>query len=186
MSQYAEWLKHPLWQRKRLEILQRDEFCCTRCNADEKTLHVHHGYYARGLKPWESEEETLYTLCEECHEREQALLDRIQRRLGALGDHLETVLGFLDSLSAEHPSQAFVCESPDYMFGLGARYCLTESEVFAKAKRDSAYRITDGQPLSAMYRRWAAPTWPSSGRCTSQRRTPKTSAEPRPTRLGPL
>jgi len=31
MSTYAEKLKHPLWQRKRLEILNRDGFKCAQC-----------------------------------------------------------------------------------------------------------------------------------------------------------
>ena len=33
-----------------------------------KTLHVHHGYYAKGMAPWDYAEETLLTVCVDCHE----------------------------------------------------------------------------------------------------------------------
>ena len=157
MSQYSELLKHPKWQRKRLEILKRDEFTCRRCDETDKTLHVHHGYYRRGLNPWEYEDETLFTLCEDCHEREQALLDRVHRRLGHLGLNLETVLGFLDALAAEHPRDEFVFESPEYGFGLGAAHGLTEDEVFTEAKKHPSFRITGGQLMTAHFRKIGKP-----------------------------
>lgn len=65
---YAEKFKDPRWQKKRLEILERDGFSCVLCGTEKITLHVHHGYYERGFDPWEYESETLWTLCEECHE----------------------------------------------------------------------------------------------------------------------
>lgn len=68
MSNYSELLQNPKWQKKRLEILERDKFTCRSCNADWKTLHVHHLYYDNKLKPWEYKEWDLITLCEDCHE----------------------------------------------------------------------------------------------------------------------
>jgi hypothetical protein len=65
---YAEQLKHPNWQRKRLEILGRDEFRCQVCYDDESTLHVHHKHYHKGRMAWEYEAHELVTLCENCHE----------------------------------------------------------------------------------------------------------------------
>lgn len=70
MSTYAEKLKHPLWQRKRLEILNRDGFKCRCCGNGEKTLHVHHLKYTRGRDPWDYPDASLVTLCEVCHETE--------------------------------------------------------------------------------------------------------------------
>ena len=70
MSTYAEKLKHPLWQRKRLEILNRDGFKCRCCGNGEKTLHVHHLKYSRGRAPWDCPDASLVTLCEVCHEVE--------------------------------------------------------------------------------------------------------------------
>lgn len=64
---YSELLNHPKWQRKRLEIMQRDDFKCRLCGDDETTLHIHHKEYINGNKPWEYEESYLITLCEHCH-----------------------------------------------------------------------------------------------------------------------
>lgn len=66
MSYYLK-LKDPRWQKKRLEILQRDEFQCTCCGDTETELHVHHCYYEFGKELWEYEDEFLITLCYECH-----------------------------------------------------------------------------------------------------------------------
>lgn len=67
-TSYGEQLRHPNWQRKRLEILQRDEFTCQACHDSESTLHVHHRRYIKGNKVWEYDDNDLVTLCEECHE----------------------------------------------------------------------------------------------------------------------
>lgn len=69
-SEYLEKLKDPRWQRKRLEILQRDKFMCQACGEDSHTLHVHHRYYIPGAEPWEAPSESLVTLCADCHETE--------------------------------------------------------------------------------------------------------------------
>lgn len=52
-SSYYDLFKHPKWQKKRLKILELAGFECERCGAKNKTLHVHHKYYEKGLKPWE-------------------------------------------------------------------------------------------------------------------------------------
>jgi hypothetical protein len=64
---YSELLKHPKWQRKRLEIMQRDNFKCCLCLDEETTLNVHHKQYMNGKKPWEYEDDNFMTLCEDCH-----------------------------------------------------------------------------------------------------------------------
>lgn len=64
---YAEKLKHPKWQRKRLEILSRDNFKCRLCGDEETELHVHHKEYHNGCEPWEYENSLLVTLCKHCH-----------------------------------------------------------------------------------------------------------------------
>lgn len=65
---YSEQLKDPRWQKKRLEIMERDKFTCQRCYDDESTLHVHHKHYHKGRMPWDYEPHELVTLCESCHE----------------------------------------------------------------------------------------------------------------------
>lgn len=63
---YSEKLKDPRWQKKRLEILNRDKFTCLLCGDTTTTLHVHHKAY-NGLEPWEAGHQELETLCDHCH-----------------------------------------------------------------------------------------------------------------------
>lgn len=65
---YAEKLKDPRWQKKRLEIFSRSNFSCEECGATDKTLAVHHLFYERGKPPWD-EKQILKGLCEGCHEK---------------------------------------------------------------------------------------------------------------------
>lgn len=93
--QYLELLRDPRWQRKRLEIFERDGFICLECGADDKTLHVHHLFYGQG-GPWMTPEFALRTLCEECHEsasrvtcKEEHGVDQYMWSLLVLGRTLE-------------------------------------------------------------------------------------------------
>lgn len=93
-STYIEKLKDPRWQKSRLFILERDEWACRSCSANNKTLHVHHTYYEHGKDPWDYPAPSLITLCEECHEEEkgargyeeEALLSLLRRRGYLSGD----------------------------------------------------------------------------------------------------
>jgi hypothetical protein len=69
-SNYIEKLKDPRWQRKRLEILQRDNFTCQKCFDNENTLNVHHRRYLINRDIWDYPDNLLVTLCEECHREE--------------------------------------------------------------------------------------------------------------------
>ena len=71
---YSEKLKDPRWQKKRLRILERDNWTCRRCLSADKTLHVHHRYYIKGANPWEYHDEVLRTLCEDCHLTEERII----------------------------------------------------------------------------------------------------------------
>ena len=66
---YKEELLDPRWQKKRLKILERDNFTCQECGETESTLHVHHKKYFKG-KAWEINDKYLITLCKNCHESE--------------------------------------------------------------------------------------------------------------------
>ena len=63
---YSEKLKDPRWQKKRLEILDRDSFTCKLCGDEETTLNVHHLKYT-GQYPWDIDSDFLITYCEDCH-----------------------------------------------------------------------------------------------------------------------
>jgi len=65
---YLEKLKSPQWQKKRLEILQRDSFTCQLCSDTETELQVHHLKYTG--EPQDAPNEDLQTLCKHCHETE--------------------------------------------------------------------------------------------------------------------
>ncbi len=69
MLSYKEQLQHPNWQRKRLEIFQRDDFTCQICGATDKQIQVHHLYYLPGTHVWEYDDEAMKTVCNEHHEQ---------------------------------------------------------------------------------------------------------------------
>jgi len=81
---YAEQLKSPKWQKKRLEILSRDNFTCHNCGDTESQLHVHHGYYDKSLKLWEYQNETLHTVCFSCHSEMHSVLENLKDKIGEL------------------------------------------------------------------------------------------------------
>lgn len=98
-STYREKLKDPRWQRKRLEILERDNWTCCVCGATEDTLNVHHGYYCRGRNPWDYPDDTLWTLCEICHGEHQAWLTEVHAAIGRVHpQHYHRFVSAIDDL----------------------------------------------------------------------------------------
>jgi hypothetical protein len=75
---YGQQLKHPNWQRKRLERLSEAAFECENCGDKNTTLHVHHKRYIKGRLAWEYGSDELMVLCEPCHEEEHAMLDELR------------------------------------------------------------------------------------------------------------
>ena len=73
---YREKLRHPLWQKKSLLILDRDGWKCCSCDSASKTLNVHHLIYAK-RDPWDYPDHVLQTLCEDCHKVRQEITDRV-------------------------------------------------------------------------------------------------------------
>ncbi len=76
---YLEKLKDPRWQKKRLEILNRDEWSCRICGDKETTLNIHHVAYSG--EPWEADSNSLLTMCESCHKDETEWLKTSQKEL---------------------------------------------------------------------------------------------------------
>lgn len=66
---YKEQLKSPKWQRKRLEIFERDKFTCQICLDTEEQIQVHHKSYDNNKQAWEYGNDRLITLCSTCHTR---------------------------------------------------------------------------------------------------------------------
>lgn len=74
----SDYLK-PQWQKKRLEIMERDNFECVVCGDKKSTLHVHHSHYIKGKKVWEYSNCTFMTLCESCHKAEHEEIKQIDK-----------------------------------------------------------------------------------------------------------
>ena len=97
---YSEKLKDPRWQKKRLEIFNRDNFACRGCHCDFEMLAVHHAKYLPNTEPWDYPDCLLITLCESCHESErdnrrdieQFLLEQLRER-GFLVRDIENLAG---------------------------------------------------------------------------------------------
>jgi 5-methylcytosine-specific restriction endonuclease McrA len=77
---YSEKLLDPRWQKKRLEIMQRDGFACFWCGDTKTTLHVHHEMYL-GDDPWDTPDECLITLCSDCHSINHLGLTALEKTL---------------------------------------------------------------------------------------------------------
>lgn len=70
---YSDLLKRPAWQKKRLEILNRDSWACRFCGDNASELHIHHLIYLPDRLPWDYPDEYLVTLCHACHQDEESL-----------------------------------------------------------------------------------------------------------------
>ena len=85
---YEDLLKDPRWQKRRLEIMQRDNFTCQHCGNglnDGVPLNVHHIRYRRNLMPWEYDDADLTTLCEKCHKEEHSVETKTKSNLYKVG-----------------------------------------------------------------------------------------------------
>lgn len=97
---FAEQLKHPKWQQKRLEVMQRCGFMCINCEDKNTTLHIHHPFYRKGAKLWEYETDELLCLCEKCHQETHAVDSQIRSEITDLQlmcgmGQLSVLLGWL-------------------------------------------------------------------------------------------
>lgn len=109
MAAYSEKLKDPRWQKKRLEILERDDWTCQMCGDTRSTLHVHHRMYISGLAPWDYPDNLLTVLCESCHqdagplvaEEQRLLLEFLHGDIQCTGDDLCNLRRLLDMIDSE-------------------------------------------------------------------------------------
>lgn len=67
---YAEKLRDPRWQKKRLQVFNRDKWTCRFCGHEERNLQIHHTRYFNDIEPWEYDNTYLITLCHKCHQSE--------------------------------------------------------------------------------------------------------------------
>jgi hypothetical protein len=115
---YAELLKDPRWQRKRLEVLEKNDFQCQSCGDKTTQLHVHHGCYLRGRRPWEYEDQFYHVLCDSCHQLAHKKKDILDHQIGQLApcyyDNLTHILvasgGDCESVLAFNMATFHFCE----------------------------------------------------------------------------
>ena len=73
---YSELLKDPRWQKKRLEIFDRDGWKCVECGEIRTNLHGHHIKYIKNRLPWDYPDHLIITLCENCHKNKHGKDDK--------------------------------------------------------------------------------------------------------------
>lgn len=142
---YWELLKHPNWQRKRLEVLESNGFACEDCGSTENTLNVHHTYYEKGLKPWEYPSESLRALCEDCHKKAQDIMTSLHRQIGKLElSDITRLFGCALGLEAwTFPHTPIEVSSYDVAVGISDVWGVSEVQVM-DALRDG---VIDGYKL---------------------------------------
>ena len=77
MLSYKEQLQHPNWQRKRLQVFERDNFSCKICGNTENQLSVHHLCYFPKMHIWDYDNELMITVCPEHHKQLQFDLPKL-------------------------------------------------------------------------------------------------------------
>lgn len=121
---YSEQLKHPKWQRRRLERLNAAQFMCESCGEAEKTLHVHHRRYIKGRMAWEYDDEELPVLCEDCHALEHDARSRLDALISRMDiSDIMIMTGYAEGLALRYSwgeSTAPICaDSGEFVIGLG-------------------------------------------------------------------
>lgn len=82
---HSDYYQDVRWQRKRLEILERDQFTCQKCQASgNDMLHVHHRHYLTTRMPWDYPSELLISLCSKCHKQEEDTREILRELVPAL------------------------------------------------------------------------------------------------------
>lgn len=144
---YWELLQHPKWQEKRLRMLSLNAFSCSDCGSTEKTLHVHHSYYEKGLAPWEYPDESLHVLCVDCHKKAQDQMVAMQRQIGRieLGD-LDRLYGYALGVEAQNfPHAVIDVGSYEQAWGIADAWGLRAEDVIGSLTESSidGYRLTE-------------------------------------------
>jgi hypothetical protein len=152
-EEFWENYKHPLWQKKRTEILQRAGFKCEHCGSEEETLHVHHWYYQRDKKPWEYENHALACLCEQCHEK--AGCNQLCIKIWLAGLELaysQEIIGFLKALDCFGTGISAKIDSTEMAIGFGALWGLHSSDIMAQVGNDQMLKTSDLPDMAANWK----------------------------------
>jgi hypothetical protein len=124
---YSDQLKHPKWQKRRLEMLNAQNFCCQRCKSNEDTLHVHHRRYVKGRNVWEYDDSELVVLCEFCHQEEHENSEFINKLIFLIPDeYRQDFTSLLAGISYVFTSDNEILKNSEplmFMAGIAAIKC---------------------------------------------------------------
>lgn len=145
---YFELLQHPKWQEKRLEILKLAGFSCENCGNKEETLHVHHTYYEKGLKPWDYPVASLRSLCATCHQTAQDRMVLMNRAIGVLDSgQLDALYGYaLASSADDYPDAPIDVFSYEVAMGVASYWNVYPDDVLDALEGT----VIDGRKLLAL------------------------------------
>lgn len=99
---YSKQLQSPKWQRKRLQVLERDNFTCLSCGDTGEQLQIHHINYVYGKLPEDYELGEMITLCRDCHESVTVKIKQcnwVIRQMGKSVEKLDILTDILFALS---------------------------------------------------------------------------------------
>ncbi len=138
---FAEQIKHPNWQKKRLEVMEAAGWRCENCGATSTTLNVHHKQYIKGRMYWEYERHELECLCENCHKAHHEMQDGLKAMLAEvdLREAFALIAGFhhaSDWVNEDNKDQARSADALAYAAGLVA-YLAAGLEI------DKIYRVAE-------------------------------------------
>ena len=97
---YADLLKDPRWQRKRLEVFEASGWRCQRCDNDKMELHVHHFHYLNGVMPWDYKTCDLACVCGDCHKELTAQRAALKLALAKYESHflpIEKLIKYIEA-----------------------------------------------------------------------------------------
>jgi hypothetical protein len=142
---YDELLRHPKWQKRRLKIMERDNWACSVCSEKEKALNVHHKTYGQNNKPWEYPDTNLETLCHDCHSKKHQITDVFKKmsleekfnvfRKAVEGIPCETkeLDEFFITTHPNDPKYCFIVHVPSMLF---SSFCVNVQEAYDRMKSD--------------------------------------------------
>ncbi len=147
---YKEKLLDPRWQKKRLEILERDKWACQSCSATDKTLHVHHARYKFGEDPWETPGRLLITLCTDCHEKSTIEDQKLKDAIDALWDvpsycDRTQIIGYLQGLMIGPKDSAIQLTGYEHTLGVAQAWALAVEDLYF-------YCVDDSDPWQVSFR----------------------------------
>jgi hypothetical protein len=145
---YSDKLKDPRWQRKRLEIMERDQFTCVLCGSKTKSLNVHHIAYHRNEDPWMTNRNLLITMCEDCHKVETNARnegsENLISTLYALGFSQANMFGFGEAISQIAQSAAVTIDAMGDSIHLEAEEYKLLQSVVARASIRQLFLCCEG------------------------------------------